>query len=264
MVFPSASTSPRASIGSACGIAVLVLMGFGSSAHATCPIAVAGDLGGPFGTDAVTAPACFEQTTAGGSGVTSASLPRGGGTMSASADLSSGVLTAYSAGGIASAAEWDTFTFSGLPTGGETITATLSLSGMLMGNATGQANLQAGPSATFGVVGTLYQNAFFGNGAPIPASIDLQVMVTDASSLTVLGDILADGFPGNVADLTDPPTLSLDLPAGVTATPASGVFANFQPLTAVPEPWSAGLLLVGLGALIHARRRRELPAGPVV
>ncbi len=245
-------------------MAVLVFMGFGSSAHASCPIPVAGDLGAPFGTDAVTAIGCALQTEAGGRGVTSASVPLGGGTMSASADLSSGVLTAYSAGGFASAAEWDTFTFAGLPAGGETITATLSLSGTLTGFATGLANLQAGPSATFGDVGTLYQDAFFGNGNPIPPSIDLQVTVTDASSLTVLGNILADGSPGNVADLTDPPTLSLDLPAGVTATSASGVFTNFQPLTAVPEPWSAGLLLVGLGALIHARRRRELPAGPTV
>jgi hypothetical protein len=264
VIFRPAYALPRASIDSACAIAVLVLMGLASSAHATCPITVAEDLGGPFGTDAVAASACFVQTMAGASGVTSASVPLGGGTMSASADLSSGVLTAYSAGGIASAAEWDTFTFTGLPAGGETITATLSLSGTLTGDATGLANLQAGPSATFGDVGTLYQDAFFGNGNPIPASIDLQVTVTDASSLTVLGDILADGFAGNVADLTDPPTLSLDLPAGVTATSASGVFTNFQPLTAVPEPWSAGLLLVGLGALIQARRRRQLPTGPTV
>lgn len=259
MIVRAVSALLRAVTGAAYVTCVLVLMGVGSSANATCPITTAGDLGGPFGTDAVAATGCFVQTTSGGSGVTAASIPLGGGAMSASSDLSSGVLTAYSAGGLASAAEWDTFTFTGLPSGGETIAATLSLSGTLTGSATGLATIQAGPSATFGDVSTLSQSTFFGNGTPIPASIDVQVTVTDTSSLTVLADILADGFAGNVADLTDPPTLTINLPAGVTAMSASGVFTNFQPLTAVPEPQSAALLLVGLGALIHARRRGQRP-----
>jgi hypothetical protein len=175
--------------------------------------------------------------------------------MAASADLSTAVLTAWSAGGFASAAMWDTFTFTGLPTGGEMIGATLSLSGTLSGDATGSALIQAGPSATIGEAGTVDQSAFFGNGAPIPPSISVELLATDTSSVTVVSMILADGLPGNIADLMDPPILSIDLPAGVTAMSASGVFTNFQPFTSVPEPGSATLLLAAFGVLACTRAR---------
>jgi hypothetical protein len=80
----------------------------------------------------------------------------------------------------------------------------------------------------------------------LPASISVALTATDASSLTVSTQILAVGFPGDIADLADPPTLTLDSPAGVTATSKSRVFTNFEPLAAIPEPGSAGLLLAGL------------------
>jgi hypothetical protein len=247
----------RSSISTAAVVAAGALIGLSRNAGATCAIPTATDLGGLYGTDVVTAPACFFETTAGGIGVTVGAIPLGGGSMAASADLSTGVLTAYSAGGTASADEWDTFTFNGLPALGETIAFTLSLSGTLFGNAYGIANIQAGPSEEFGGVGTVQQGAGFGDGTPVPGSISVELTATDTSSVTVSAEVLAVGFPGDIADLTDPPTLSIDLPAGVTAISASGVFTNFQPVTAVPEPGSAGLLVAGLGALISARYRRD-------
>jgi hypothetical protein len=245
----------RSSISTAAVIAAAALVGLSSNAHATCAVPTATYVSGLFGTDVVTASSCFDYTTAGGSGVTAGAIPLGSGSMAASADLSTGILTAYSASGLASAALWDTFTFSGLPTLGETVAFTLSLSGTLSGTAFGVANIQAGPSAAFEGVGTVQQGTGFGDGMPVPASISVALTATDASSLTVSTQILADGSPGNIADLTDPPTLTVDLPAGVTATSASGVFTNFEPLAAVPEPGSAGLLLAGLWGLVSARHR---------
>jgi len=246
----------RSSISTAAVIAAGALVGLSSNARADCAIPTARYLSGQYGTDVVTASACFDATTAGGPGVTAGAIPLGTGSMAASADLSTGILTAYSASGLASAALWDTFTFSGLPTLGETVAFTLSLSGTLSGTAFGTANIQAGPWATFGRVGTVQQGTGFGDGTPLPASISVALTATDASTLTVSTQILGVGFPGDIADLMDPPTLSVDLPAGVTATSVSGVFTNFQPLAAVPEPGSAGLLLAGLWGLVSARYRR--------
>jgi hypothetical protein len=266
-MFRSSYKTICARAGAACAIAVLGLAGLGSTAHASCAIPIAGeqpDFGPPrppalpgFGTSAVLATGCMLDASAGGEGASTASVPLGAQQMSASANLASGVLTAYSAGGFASAAEWDTFTFSGLPAGGETIAVTLSLSGTFTGDGTGIAEIRAGPSATFGDLSTVTQGTLFGNGIPVPASIMVQVTVTDTSSLTVLSEIEADGFAGNIADMTDPPTLTLDLPAGVTATSSSGVFTNFEPLTLVPEPSAMLLLLGGLAALVQARRGRQ-------
>ncbi len=246
----------RSSFGAIALVATAAFAGLSSSARAICAIPIAGYSSGLFGAEAVTASGCFPQPTAGGPGFVAAAIPLTG-TMSASANLSTGVLTAYSAGGIASAAEWDTFTFAGLPPAGEAISATLSLSGSLSGNAFGTAIIQAGPSAGFGGVGTVQQTASFGDGNPIPSSIGVDFTVTDASSLTVGAQILAVGGGGNIADLTDPPTLTLDLPPGVTATPASGVFANFGTAAAVPEPAGSGVLLAGFGFLLRARRKRQ-------
>ena len=69
--------------------------------------------------------------------------------LSSTADLTIGVLTAYSQGGIASASIWDTFTYTGLPAGGATITATLSLPGTLTGSAYGSATLEEGSQTDF-------------------------------------------------------------------------------------------------------------------
>jgi len=250
----------RSSISTAAVIAAGALVGLSSNAYALCAYPTAAYVGGLFGTDVVAASTCFVYTTAGGAGVTAGAIPLGAGSMTASANLSTGILTAYSASGLASAALWDTFTFSGLPTLGETVTFTLSLSGTLSGTAFGTASIQAGPSATFEGMGTVQQGTGFGDGTPLPASISVALTATDASSLTVSTQILAVGFPGDIADLTDPPTLTIDLPAGVTATSASGVFTNFAPFApfaAIPEPGSAGLLLAGLWGLVSVRHRRD-------
>lgn len=145
----------RSSISTAAVIAAGALVGLSSNAYANCAIPTASYLSGLFGTDVVAASTSFDYTPAGGAGVTAGAIPLGTGSMAASADLSTGILTAYSAGGLASAALWDTFTFSGLPPLGETVGFTLSLSGTLSGNAFGTANIQAGPSATFAGVGTV-------------------------------------------------------------------------------------------------------------
>jgi len=248
----------RFSLGLAVAVAGGALVGLSPDARATCAIPTAQYVSGSlYGAEVVAASACFSGTTVGGAGTTAAAIPLGSGTLAASADLSSGILTAYSSGGFASAAAWDTFTFSGLPSAGETISATLGLGGTFSGTGFGIAGIQAGPSAgflTFGS-GVAVQTASFGGGVAEPASVSVDVTVTDTSSLTVFGQIIANGSSNAIADLTDPPTLTLDLPAGVTATSASGVFTNFGPGSPVPEPAGVLLLLGGIGMLARARRR---------
>jgi hypothetical protein len=237
-------------------IVVVASTALSSRAHAIYAIETAGYGGGLYGTEAVTTPVppISGPISEGGQGILSSSVSQGTGTLASSADLSSGVLTAYSAGGAASASEWDTFTFSGLPAGGATITASLSISGLISGNATGLEDISAGPSgSTFGETGTVSQSTPFITAGVASGSISVQFTATDASSITVFSQIIANGSPGNIADLGDPPTLTLGLPTGVTATPASGVFDNFETVSAVPEPATAGLLLAGLAALAGLR-----------
>jgi hypothetical protein len=126
------------------------------AAHAICAIPVAGYQGGAYGAEAVTAGGCFVAVdTEGGAGATTAAASSATTafgivySLASSADLASGELTAFSGVGIASASIWDTFTFSGLPAGGATATATLSLSGTLTGLSYGNAELQAGPQTDF-------------------------------------------------------------------------------------------------------------------
>ncbi len=235
-------------------------LGSSATAHAICAIPTAGYLGGLFGTSAVTTIGCLGNTmTAGGAGIISAMLPLANG-MSATADLASGVLTAYSANSFASAAEWDTFTFSGLPAGGATVTATLSLAGStLTGLGIGSAELVAGAvGAGFPGPNARFQTAF-GNadtGLDLPASITVSFLADDMTPITVLAEIEAEGVNGNgIADFADPPTLSLALPPGGTAKTASGVFDGFSKTPSIPEPGSLAILLAGLGLLGRARRR---------
>lgn len=249
---------------SATAFAVIIataLTGLSSNARATCAIPTAGYSGGLYGAAAVASSSCFISTASGGSGVTGATETSPNGLMSATANLATGVLTAFSMGGIASAAEWDTFTFAGLPAQGATITAKLTLSGTFSGDGTADASIQAGPSSAFETASTTVQSGFFNAAMPPPDSISVQFIATDTSSVTVLGEILADGSSGNVADLTDPPTLTIDLPPGVTATSASGAFTGFTTAAAVPEPGSAGLLLAALCILMGTRWRQNAPAG---
>ena len=243
-------------------VATGALVGLSSAAHAICAVPEAGYLGGLFGTSVVTTVGCFVDTrTAGGIGVTSALLPLANG-MSASADLASGVLTAYSSNSFASAAEWDTFTFSGLPPGGATVTATLSLAGStLTGLGVGSATLFAGAAgAGFPGPDATFQTAF-GNadtGLDLPASISVSFLADNVTPITVVAEIEADGATAN---LGDPPTLSLTLPPGATGLSASGVFEGFGTGRSVPEPGSLVILIAGLGLLGYARRAAAIPTG---
>lgn len=243
-------------------VTVGVLVGLSSAAHAICAIPTAGYLGGLFGTSVVTTVGCFVDTqTAGGVGVTSALLPLANG-MAASADLAPGILTAFSSNSFASAAEWDTFTFIGLPVGGATVTATLSLAGStLTGLGVGLATLFAGAAgAGFPGPDAVFQTAF-GNaatGLDLPASISVSFLADDVTPITVVAEIEADG---PTADLGDPPTLSLTLPPGATGLSASGVFEGFNTSQSVPEPGGLAIILAGLGLLGLVRRAAAIPTG---
>ena len=231
------------------------------AARATCPIETAGYQGGAFGAYAVTTTACFTDIDEnGGTGFTTATASSAG--LSSSADLSSGILTADSPGGIASSSIWDSFTYTGLPASGATITATLSLSGTLTGLSDGMAELGEGSSAD-GL--TLFKTAPFNNatGVPIPASVSLDFDVVNGDQVIVFAEILADGVDG-VADLGDPPTLTLSLPTGASVTTASGVFENFTSAT-VPEPSTWAMMLLGFSGLGFAGyRQRKLAAAASV
>jgi PEP-CTERM motif len=178
-----------------------------------------------------------------------------------SASLSSGALTAYSAAGSASASIWDTFTYSDLPSGEALIEATLTLPGTLTGYSSGSAILESGSQADFTNSTEAMSYAAFDKADPKPASISLMFEVTDGTPVTVFSEIVAFGDgAGGVADLADPPTLSLTLPVGASVAIASGVFDNFIS-AAVPEPSTWAMMIAGvfgISGLTWRRRATEL------
>jgi hypothetical protein len=229
---------------------------FSTSAHALCAVPTAGFGGGLFGASAVTAVACAGMPgndTGGGSGFTTAMASSS--SLTASADLTTGVLTAYSPAGIASASLWDTFTFSGLPAGGAPIVATLSLAGTLTGTSFLLANLQAGTPADFAAGFPLIQASFPDTGnSTLPTSISVTFDAMNGVQETVFADILAHGVNG-VANFTDPPTLDIVFPLGVDVITAGG-FNNFTLASSVPEPSTWALLLMGFAGLGIAGYRK--------
>jgi hypothetical protein len=243
------------------------------AAHALCDIPVAGYQGGAYGADAVTGMKCSVLLGMdGGVGLTTAEVSSTATnastgvsySLASSADLASGVLAAYSGIGTASASIWDTFTYSGLPAGGATVTATLSLTGTLTDLSSGIAELQAGPQSDFGDGGTLIKDVFFNASTfPIPPSISLSFDVENGTPETVLAEIFVSGDgAGGVANFGDPPTLSLSLPTGASVITASGAFANF---TAVPEPSTWAMMILGFAGLgfagYRSRTRLSTPLG---
>ena len=110
-----------------------VLMSAGP-AHALCAYSEVFYQGGAYGAYAVTSGCSVGLDQGGGALSTTASASTTISTpyvdASSSADLTLGALAAYSAAGSASSALWDTFTYSGLPSGGASVEATLSLRGL--------------------------------------------------------------------------------------------------------------------------------------
>ncbi len=235
-----------------------VLMSAGP-AHAICAYSEASYQGGAYGAYAVTSGCSIRLDQGGGALSTTASASTTISTpyvdASSSADLTLGALTAHSAAGSASSALWDTFTYSGLPVGGASVEATLSLPGTLTGYSHGSAELQEGTEA------------------------DLE----DGTAVSNFG----------IADLADPPTLSLTVPLGASVMSASGagpvskgnnsgengfghavhhverqrdrgrfgeaveecVFDNFTASSAVPEPATWAMMLLGFVGLGFCQRR---------
>src|SRR5580704_14597755 len=134
--------------------------------------------GGAYGAYAVTSGCSVGLDQGGGALSTTASASTTISTpyvdASSSADLTLGALAAYSAAGSASSALWDTFTSSGLPIGGASVEATLSLPGTLTGFSHGSAELQEGTEAELGDGSAASYFAFFDSSSnPKPASISL-------------------------------------------------------------------------------------------
>lgn len=100
---------------------------------------------------------------------------------------------------------------------------------------------------------TLVDTVFFNNATGQPEPLSLSFDVTNGAPVIVFAEIQVDGLNG-VADLGDPPTLSLNLPKGASVTTASGVFDNFTSAP-IPEPSTWAMLLIGFAGLGFAGRR---------
>lgn len=249
--------------GFAAGFSAFVLAA--PAANATCPIEVAGYIGGAFGADAAAANACFISMKDGARGRTSAATNFNGAdangntfSLSATANLASGVLTATSNPGmsfgvnIASAAEWDSFTLTGLPAAGQMVTAILALSGAFTGGGSAESYLAAGSVDMSGDFNPIV-DASKGYGVSSPGPLTVTYLALNNVTVTVLATVSAQGN-GGTADLSDPPTLSIKVPSGTTVTSASGVFENIE-RQSVPEPASAALMIGGLLGVAALRRR---------
>jgi hypothetical protein len=173
--------------------------------------------------------------------------------LSSSADLASGVVTVYSQALLASSSIWDSFTYTGLPSSGATITASLSLPGTLTGSSDGTAILEEGSLTDFNN-GTQLENFLFFDNTDKPSSFPLSFDVTNGVPVIVFAELRGAGDSlGGIADFGDPPTLTLTLPRGANVDTASA-FNNFVPAT-VPEPSTWAMLLVGFAGLGYASYR---------
>jgi hypothetical protein len=237
------------------------------SAHATCAIPNAGYQGGAYGAYAVTTGGCFSDDLDANGGAestnasASSSIMGSGGpfSLSSTADLTTGVLTADSQSGFASASIWDSFTYTGLPAAGATITATLSLPGTLTGSSDGFAWLEEGSQTDFNNGTELFgtDDPVFFNAASKPSSMSQSFNVTNGETVIVFAEIQAIGEGSdNVADLGDPPMLSLTLPEGATVATAAD-FHNFT--SAVPEPSTWAMVLISFAGLGFLGCRRRTP-----
>jgi hypothetical protein len=231
------------------------LLASAGAARATCPIDNAGYQGGAYGAYAVTTTGCFTDIVEdGGTGFTTATAAGVG--LSSSADLATGVLTADSESGFASSFLWDSFTYTGLPAGGATIMATLSLPGTVNASSDSFAVIEEGSQTDLNNMYSVFFNDTTEDAKP--PSIPLSFSVTNGVTVVVFAEIEANGTgQGGVVNLGDPPMLSLTLPRGASVTTASGVFDNFTSAP-VPEPSTWAMLLIGfagIGVTVWRARR---------
>jgi PEP-CTERM motif len=253
----------------AAAFAAAAIFALADAARASCVDPNASYQGGAYGAYAVTEYNCSILQQDGGNGFTTASAQGsvvfGADTLSLSstADLATGALTIDSEAGIASASIWDSFTYTGLPAGGATITATLSFPGTLTGSSYGIAVLEEGSQTEFNDESEFGDSTgkFF-NTTSLPPPLSLSFNVVNGSPVVIFAELLGGGASG-VADFGDPPMLSLTLPDGASVTTASGVFDNFVSAT-VPEPSTWAMILVGFAGLgfVGYRQRQEF-AGAV-
>jgi hypothetical protein len=245
------------------GVAGKFLVGLSGVALAASAIAVticSGTAGhsAPYGALTSAVDACTG-VIADGNNLTHSSSSSVQGKAHATADLATGVLTAISSGTVgntgveATASIWDTFTFNNLPGGSSSITALLALTGSMTGSvAFGSALFYTGTN-----LGNL-QTYSFNAATQVPASVQYTFLAVNGVPIKLNTEIHAY-LSGNsnisgVADLQDPPTLSLLVPVGTVVSSSSGVFQNVVPTTAVPEPAPLLLMLGGLMCLSVRKR----------
>jgi hypothetical protein len=237
-------------------VVISTLFAWSDQAQAICAVTEARYTGGTYGAQAVASPGGCFRTPVGGTASTS--VQDSSAELSASADLSTGVITAWSSGGMSSAAMWDTVHFSGLSDAGADVVERLSLVGHISGNARGWVSLGASldPSSPFNGNWT---NPFFGSSDPFPSTVDLHFTAHNGDAFLVFVGLTADAWGAGVADLSDPPTLSFVLPQGASFTSDSGVLLNNAPPAgnhALPEPSTLLLAAASLLALTRQRSRR--------
>jgi hypothetical protein len=162
------------------------------------------------------------------------------------------------------AAIWDTISFAGLPIGsGALIPVSVTVDGHFFGGASGLIRNYVGYGGSGGLdvnkIPSQFlndgQNQFLDNLYVTPSSPTIFLYLELYANAGADGDLHKIGL----ADYSHTLHFSWELPEGVTATSASGVFLT--DVSAAPEPAAWALMLAGFGAAggaLRGRRRRRL------
>ena len=191
----------------------------------------------------------------------SSSSPPGAGFTSssatASANLGSGILRAYAqesgitgSSAASGAALWDTLTFSGASGVSPVGQIVLTVPGTFTDVGYGGACLAIGASCNPFSVAQL-------NSAHPSTTVTVPFSIVNGSPTLFYSALYAtasNSFSPAIADLSDPPHISLILPTGVTFTSTSGVFLT-SPVPLPPAMWLFSSGLIGL--LRTARRKKQ-------
>lgn len=92
---------------------------------------------------------------------------------------------------------------------------------------------------------------------------DISLQIVDGQMTFLQSRLLISASAGSLADFMNTAQLTLLMPTGVSFTSASGVFLADHVTSAVPEPASAGLLLLGLLGLVGVQLRRKVSGSAV-